>query len=360
MAAEAQLAREFPKLFSFCTANEVRRPQRDEQWESLLCLARHSGPILSDLRKRGLDLVRLDQYTPPETDRQPLYETVFDWLPKVQDPLTLSMCLARLTEPSARTLVKKNRELLLGLARKWNKLEAEGKRGKRVLSVLAQCVMRAALERDVPEVVNWAKDNSLPADARSSYTLDLQRFATKPGLAREALVGFVNDAAVGGAAVWAIAGALKAEALPLLRELRHSSPNEIVRRAATAAVKKIEARLGRVTLPDARPVELPRGYSSTSIEFDTDRVPEFLSCLERQLKGRFRPDDSDQLALSANQMKRGRRRFCIVPFSLLESTVQLGFGFYAEDEDAIVVELHFDTRLRDAVDSTLSSFMDSQ
>jgi hypothetical protein len=77
-----------------------------------------------------------------------------------------------------------------------------------------------------------------------------------------------------------------------------------------------------------------------------------------------KPDDSDQLALSANQMKRGRRRFYIVPFSLLDaSTVQLGFGFlgfHAEDEDAIVVELHFDARLRDAVDSTLSSFIDSQ
>jgi hypothetical protein len=268
------------------------------------------------------------------------------------------MCLGRLLEQGARSLVKKNRELLLGLARKWNKPETET---KWMLHVLAQCVMRAALEGDVPEVVNWAKDNSLPADARSSYTLDLQRFAKKPGFARDALMDFVTDAAVGGAAVWALAGALKAEALPLLRELRHSSPNELVRRSAAATVKKIEARSGRVTLPDANPAELPKGYSSTSIEFDTDRIHEFLSCLERQLKGRFRPGDTDQLALSANQMKRGRRRFYIVPFSFLdESAVQLGFGFYAEDEDAIVVELHFDARLRDDVDSTPSGFMDSQ
>jgi len=300
MDAEAELAREFPELYDFCTANEVRRPQRDEHWENLLRLARNSEPILSDLRKRGLELVRLDQYTPQETDRQPLYETVLAWLPRVQDPLTLSTCLGRLTEPKARAHVKNNRELLLGLARKWNKPEAEG---KWMLSVLAQCVMRAALERDVPEIVNWAKDNRLPADARASYIRDLQRFAKKPGLARDALVDFVKDVAVGGAAVWALAEALKAEALPLLRELRQSSPNELVRRAAMATVNKIEARLGRVTLPEASPAELPKDYSSTSMEFDTHRIPELLSSLERRLGGRFRPDDSDQLALSANQMK---------------------------------------------------------
>lgn len=358
MAAEAQLAREFPKLYAFCTENEVRRPQRDEHWENLLHLARNSQPILSDLRRRGLDLVRLDQYTPPGTDRYPLYETVLDWLPRVQDPATLGVCLGRLLEPGARSLVKRNRELLLGLARKWNKSETET---KWVLHVLAQCVMKAVLERDVAAVLNWAKDSRLPPDARASYVLDLQRFAKRSGLARDALMDFVNDSEVGGAAVWALAGALKAEALPLLRQLRQSTPNELVRRAATATVRKIEARLGRVTLADASPARLPTGYSSTSIEFDTDRIPEFLSCLERQLKGRFRPGDGDQLALSANQMKRGRRRFYIVPFSFLnESAVQLGFGLYAEDEDAIVVELHFDARLRDAVDSTLRSFMDSQ
>jgi hypothetical protein len=49
MAAEAQLAREFPELYAFCTANEVRRPQRDEHWENLLSLARNSEPILNDL-----------------------------------------------------------------------------------------------------------------------------------------------------------------------------------------------------------------------------------------------------------------------------------------------------------------------
>lgn len=51
------------------------------------------------------------------------------------------------------------------------------------------------------------------------------------------------------------------------------------------------------------------------------------------------PSDSAQFG----QLKRGRRRFYIIPFSLLESTIQLGFAFYAEDEDAIVVELHYDT-----------------
>ncbi|MFN7919086.1 MAG: hypothetical protein U0Q16_03260 [Bryobacteraceae bacterium] len=220
--------------------------------------------------------------------------------------------------------------------------------------------MRAALERDVPEIVNWANDISLPADARSSYTLDLQRFAKKPGLAREALVNLVSDAAVGGAAVWALSGAMRAEALPLLRELRHSSSNELVRRAATATVKKMEARLGRVALPDARPAELPKGYSSTSIEFDTDRIPELLSCLERQMKGRFVPDDSAQLALSANQMKRGRRRFYIVPFDFLDGSAgQLGFGLYAEDDDAIVMELYFDAQLRAVIEAAVNGFMDN-
>lgn len=289
MAAEAQLVSEFPKLYSFCTENEVFRPRREEHWENLLRLARNSEPILNDLRKRGLDLVRLDQRTPPEMDRQTLYETVLDWLPRVQDPLTLAMCLGRLTEPKARALVKKNREVLLGLARKWNNPEAES---EWVPSVLAQCVMRAAMERDVPEILSWAKDNRLSLDARASYVHDLQRFAKKPGLAREALIAFVNDSTVGATAVWAVAGALKAEALPILRELRQCSPNERTRRAATVAVKKIEARLGRVTLPDVSRAALPKGYSSTSIEFDTDRIPEFLAYLERRLRGNFRPDES--------------------------------------------------------------------
>ena len=170
-----------------------------------------------------------------------------------------------------------------------------------------------------------------------------------------------DDATAGGAAVWALAGAMKAEALPLLRELRRSSPNEITRRAAAAAAKKIEVRLGRVTLPTAKLADLPPGYLSTSIEFDTDQMPEFLACLERDLGGRFRAGDADQLALSAHQLKRGRRRFQLVPFCLPdESTIPLGFGFYAEDEDTIVVELHFDARLGGAVESALTSFMESR
>ena len=355
MSAEANLAHEFPKLYAFCTANDARRPQRDEVWENLLCAARNSEPILNDLRTRGLDLVQLNQYTPPATDLKPLYATVLDWLPRVQDPLTLSMCLGRLLEPGARALVKKNRELLLSLAREWNKPESED---RWTLSVLAQCVMRVVLERDVPEIVNWATDSRLPADARASYTADLQRFARKPGLARDALAVLVKDEAVGGAAVWALAGALKTEALPLLRELRQSSPNERVRNAATAVVKKIEARSRRVELPGATPEILPKGYGSTSIEFDTERVPELLSILERELRGRFRSKDSDQLALSANQMKRGRRRFHVIPFSFSdESVTQLGFGLYAEDEDAIVVEIHFDAELSKAVYAALDSVM---
>jgi hypothetical protein len=104
---------------------------------------------------------------------------------------------------------------------------------------------------------------------------------------------------------------------------------------------------------------LPQGYVSESIEFDTDRVPELLSILEEGVKGRLKPGDDEQLSLSANQLKRGRGRFHIVPLTLLDGVVrQLGFGLYAEDEDVIVVEIHFDPSLRDAVDSALRRFLD--
>jgi len=116
-AAATALAREFPDFYTFLLAHPAVCPEGDEQWERHLHVARHSKPILADLRARGLDLVRIDQYTPPGTDRLPLYQTVLGWLPRIQDPLTLTICLARLTEPQARTLVKKNRQLLLGLAR---------------------------------------------------------------------------------------------------------------------------------------------------------------------------------------------------------------------------------------------------
>jgi hypothetical protein len=36
----------------------------------------------------------------------------------------------------------------------------------------------------------------------------------------------------------------------------------------------------------------------------------------------------------------------------------VGFGLYAEDEDVIVVEIHFDARLRDAVVAAIDRIMD--
>jgi hypothetical protein len=351
------LAQEFPALYAFFSNHPAVRPERTEQWERTLCVARNCQPILADLRSRGLDLVRLDQHTPPGTDRQSLYQTVLEWLERIPDALTLTICLSRLTEPAARTLVKKNRELLLRLTREWNDRLREDD-SERTLAVLAQCLMSAVLERDVPEILSWATDSRLPAGARTNYVIGLERFARKPGLARDTLIALVNDSAVGSTAVWAVAGALKAEALPLLRDLRESSPHDSVRRAATAVVKKIEARSWRSDLPDARPAMLPPGYTSTTAEFDTDRLPELLPILEAEMKAQLKPGVGEQLALSANQLKRGRGRFHIVPVTLQDSVVsQLGFGFYAEDEDVIVVELHFDPKLRDTVDSAFRRFL---
>ncbi|MEX2301398.1 MAG: hypothetical protein WD733_10705 [Bryobacterales bacterium] len=132
-----------------------------------------------------------------------------------------------------------------------------------------------------------------------------------------------------------------------------------MRETAAAAAKKIEARSRRVDLPDASPAMLPQGYASTSIEFDTDYVLELMSILERELQGRLKPGVAQQMALSANQLKRGRRRFHIVPFTLPDGVVtQFCFGLYAEDEDVTVLEIHFDARLRDAVGAALRRLME--
>jgi len=216
--------------------------------------------------------------------------------------------------------------------------------------------MKAVLKRDVPEVLNWVMDSGLPGEVRGFYVLDLERFARRPGLARDAIIGLVHDSEIGGSAVWALAGALKAEALPLLHQLRESSPHAGVRTAAAAATKKIEARLRRVELGDTSPAMLPQGYASMSIEFDTDRVPELLRLLEREMKGKLKPGDCEQLALSSNQLKRGSERFHIVSVAFPDGIASLlGFGILAEDEDVIVVKIHFDERLRDAVDSAFRS-----
>ncbi len=357
-AAEAELAHEFPGLYAFFVEHPASRPQDDEIWTRVLRVARNSAPVLADLRERGLNLVRLDQYTPPGTDRRPLYQTVIDWLPRIQDPLTLTVCLGRLTEPGARALVRKNREVLLSLTRQWHERLREGDH-EQTLSVLSQCLMKAVLERDIPEVLGWARDRLLPRGARANYVLDLQRFAKKPGRTRDALIELLTDSEVGSAAVWAIAGAAKADALALLRELRVSSPHEPVRTAAKAVVKKIEARSGQVTLPKASPTMLPQGYRSTSIEFDTDRFPELLSLLEREMKGQLKPGVTEQLVRSAAQIRRDRRRFHIVQIVFGDrSTSQLGFELYAEDEDVIVVGIHFGQEFQDAIGAGLNQFLD--
>ena len=240
--AEIDVATEFPELYEFYGRHPVSRPDRAEIWERVLRVARKSKPVLDDARARGLNLVRLDQYTPDGIDRRPLYEAVIAWLPKIDDPLTLTICMGRLLEPGARSLVKKNGELLLSLARLWND-RLRGSDNENTLSPLAQCVMRAVVERDVPEVLGWVHDSGLSYEARYFYALDLQRFARKPGIARDALFALTQDAVVGSAAVWALSGALKTEVLSVVRRLRDSSPHESVRKAAATATKRLEARI---------------------------------------------------------------------------------------------------------------------
>ena len=242
--AEIDLANEFPELYEFFGNHPASRPDGGEIWERVLRAARNSKPMLDDIRARGLNLVWLEQYTPASTDRRPLYEAVLQWLPRIQDSLTLSICLGRLLEPRARPLVKKNREVLLNLAKEWNERLRDCDR-ERTLAVLAQCVMRAALERDLPQFLICARDPRLPTEARASYVIDLERFARKPGRARDALFELARDAFVGSAAVWAIAGALKTDALPALYELRDSSEHELVRKTASTAARKVEARTRR-------------------------------------------------------------------------------------------------------------------
>jgi hypothetical protein len=355
--AEVEVASEFPQLFAFLLAHPPIFPQSVDGWSRTLRVARNCQPLLADLYARGIDLVRIDQRTPPGTDRRLLYQTVLEWLPKIQDPLSLTMCLSRLGEPEARNLVKKSREMLFCLTREWNDRLREDD-PEHTLWSLSLRVMEAALERDLPEVIAWAKDPLLRSATRTGYVFGLQRFARKPGIARDALLDFVNDRRIGYAAVEALAGALKADALPVLHKLRKSSPHDSVRDAANMAAKKIEARLRRVDLPRANPSDLPDGYISTTIEFDTDRVPQLLSILERELDGRLKPQMADQLALSANQIKRGRGRFHIVPITLSNGIeTRLGLGFYAEDDDATVMGIYFEVKLRNAVEAAIACFL---
>lgn len=360
-AAEIDVAREFPELHTSFARHPLSRPGSDEAWKRTLRVARNSAPILADLRERGLNLVRLDEYTPPGTDREPLYRAVIDLLPRLQDPLTLYECLSRLTEPGARSLVKKQRELLLNLARQWNQnQEPSGIDHEPMLSALSRCLMKAVLERDVPEVVEWARDRRLPWGARANYVFDLHRFAKKPGRARDTLIELLADGDVGNSAVWALAGALKDEVLPLLLDLRVSSPHAPVRAAAKTAVRKLEARSSKTTLPQGDPAMLPLGYGSTSIEIDAGRFPELLSSLERAMECKLQPGIGQQLALSAAQVRRRHRRFHTVQ-SVFENgaTREIGFGLRGEDEDVIVVEVYSDQEFLRAVRMGLEQMLDN-
>jgi hypothetical protein len=219
-------------------------------------------------------------------------------------------------------------------------------------------VAEAARESDLPEILGWAKDRRLPGEARAAYIHNLKRFARKPGIARDAIVALVNDREVGCSAVWSLAEAMRTEALPLMREIRDSSPHDLVRQVAAGIAKKMEARLRRVDLADASPAMLPPGFVSATIELDTDHVPKLLSIRKRELKGQLKPGVGQQLVLSASQIKSGRRRFHVVELLLPDGVVsQMGFGLYAEDEDVTVAEIYFDASFRDSVHAALSRFL---
>lgn len=348
--AELELAREFPRLWESYVTNPAVRPSNPEIWERILRVARNGQPILDAARAQGLDLLRIDSYTPPGTVSQPLFQAIVKELPAVEDPLTLLICLGRLGEPEARGLVKKNREMFLGLARRWNGPSTD-QDTRFALASLARCVMTGALARDLPEILDWVQNPLIPAEGRWGYIDGLQRFARTPGPVRDTLVKLLNDGELGAAAVWALARALKAEALPRLQELQASSPHRPIRAAARAAAQKLGARTERVELPKASPAQLPKGYATRSSEFDTDHLPGLLSELEQAMRGRWTPEVRRQLVLAAEQLKRGQRRFYVVPFTFADGEeTQLGFGLFGEDEDVLVVEIHFEARFRDAVE----------
>jgi hypothetical protein len=215
--------------------------------------------------------------------------------------------------------------------------------------------MKVVTERDLAEVIGWARDSRLPVDARFFYTLGLQRFARKPGIARDAVLELLHDGDVGGAAVAALAGAQKSDALGVLRELRRSSPHAPVREAASASVKKIEARTLRCPLPMAHPSELPDGYASACLELDTDHFPRLLAMIEREGNGNFSTAAAESLALSANQLKRGKSRFHIVSFVMSAgATTQVGLGLYAEDDDVVLVDIRSGSELQDAIQKAIA------
>lgn len=104
---------------------------------------------------------------------------------------------------------------------------------------------------------------------------------------------------------------------------------------------------------------LPQGYDSTSVELDTDRVPELLSSLERAMEGKLQPGVAEQLARSAAQMRRDSHKFHIVQIVLGNGTTgQLGFGLYGEDEDVVVVKTYFDQEFREAIGTWLNLVVD--
>ena len=354
--AESSIEREFPALYDFLCGNPFRRPDRERAWERHLRVARESEPILAAARQKGLNLVVLNQNRPLGVDPQPLYEAILDWLPRLRDPLTVAVGVARLLEPEAKPLLRRKRAELLQVTREWCQRQRHGDL-ERALSALAQCVMKVARPADLPEILQWASDRTLPVEARLTFTHELHRFARKPGTVRDLLTALTSDEEVGNQAVWALGRAAGVEALPLLRELLRSSPHESVRKAAKHVTRKLEAKLLRVELPQSDPAKLPGDYFVASIEIDTEQDPGFLATLTKELPGRLEPGAVEQLVLSANQLRRGQRRSYVVPLVAQEGALQnLGFGLFAEDEDVTLLEIYCGGECQGAVERAFASF----
>ncbi len=255
--------------------------------------------------------MNLQNVLPRGSDKKVFHEVLLQWLPRIQDPLTLSICLFRILEPGV--LKKSHRLLVIELYRRWRPLLRDGhKEVESTPQLLAACYRKVAADRDFEEILKNATDTQLHGDARYEFVVALKRFARKPGPAREALMGLAHDPSVGCAAIQTLADILKADALPLLQTLRQSSDSSRVRNLTGFLIRRLQARSKRIDLPRATPAMLPEGYEVTTIEMDTDRVTELFLLLEVELQAKWGPHLIDQLALSANQLKRGQSRFQIV------------------------------------------------
>lgn len=245
MNAEERMAIEFPELYAHYAAHPLG-PPRPEIWERLLRISRQSAPILAEIRARGLDLIDLQQLTPVGADPMPRCEVILEWLTRIEEPVTLAIALRCLCETPK--LLRKNRELVMEVIRSWN---ADPQRAGDEFNGIDGLFVSLATERNVQEIVAWARDPRMPLQSRWRYWHELKRFAKKPGLARQELLAeLAADTDVSGGAAWALAEAMKGGAEPILRE-RRATASPALRQVIDILLRKLEARRRRPSLPIA-------------------------------------------------------------------------------------------------------------